>query len=127
MKGKIMIRLTVRNASVRDARDVGNEWRILSGSSTSAQPAFPSAAEAGQSLFQAVQSNNEQAIAEFWWADGTHLSSDDVKTSSTANCSSKIPGDAPFGSRNQRIDDLYIGAKIGPSLFRWLRKRRLEI
>jgi hypothetical protein len=29
----------------------------------SVQPAFPSAAEAGQSLFQAVQSNNEQAIA----------------------------------------------------------------
>ena len=30
----------------------------------SAQPAFPSAAEAGQSLFQAVQSNNEAATSE---------------------------------------------------------------
>jgi hypothetical protein len=30
----------------------------------SAQPVFPSAAEAGQSLFQAVQSNNEAAISQ---------------------------------------------------------------
>jgi hypothetical protein len=39
---------------------VGAEWGLAQ---ESAQPAFPSAAEASQSLFQAVQSNNEQAIA----------------------------------------------------------------
>jgi hypothetical protein len=46
----------------------------------SAQPAFPSAAEATQNLFQAVQSNNEQAIARILGGP-TELtsSSDDVQ------------------------------------------------
>ncbi len=50
----------------------------------SAQPAFASAAEASQNLFQAVQSNNEQAIIKILGGP-TEL----TKIRSTANCSSK--------------------------------------
>ena len=60
MASKCFTAHSVRNGS---ACDVGNQWRLPdSGSNNRLQQTYPSAAEASQNLFQAVQSNNEQAI-----------------------------------------------------------------
>jgi hypothetical protein len=81
MKGKIMNTI---NRSVVLPFAILAMWATNGASSAlaeqSAQPAFPSAAEATQNLFQAVQSNNEQAIARILGGP-TELtsSSDDVQ------------------------------------------------
>jgi Protein of unknown function (DUF2950) len=79
MKGKIMNTIN-RSAMIPFAMLA--MWTTNGGSSAlaqqSAQPAFPSAAEASQNLFQAVQSNNEAAITNILGGPTELTSSRDV-------------------------------------------------
>jgi len=82
----------------------------------SAQPTFPSVQEASQTLFQAVQGNDEQAL-QISWAD-QRTSPPRVtkaKISSTANCSSKKYKEMHrLGREADGSVILYIGAENWP-------------
>ena len=69
-----------------------------------AQQTFPSAAEASQSLFQAVQSNNEEAIVKILGGPTDLTSSRDPGQDKLDRemFIRKVPGDAPPASRGRR-------------------------
>jgi len=82
----------------------------------SAQPAFPSAAEATQNLYQAVQSNNEQAIARILGGP-TELtsSSDEVQDKLDRQLFvQKYQEMHRFGRETNESVTLYIGAENWP-------------
>jgi len=117
MKGKIMKTI---NCSAMLPFAMLAMWATNGASSAvaqqSAQPAFPSAAEAGQSLFQAVQSNNEQAIARILGGP-TELtsSSDDVQDKLDRQLFvQKYQEMHRLGRETNESTTLYIGAENWP-------------
>src|SRR5260370_19302329 len=117
MKGKMMNTIN-RSAMLPFA--ILAMWATNGASSAlaqqSAQPAFPSAAEASQTLFQAVQRNNEQAIANIL-AGPTELTSsrDDVQDKLDRQLFvQKYQGMHRLGREADGSMTLYIGAENSP-------------